>query len=170
MAIGPNKKAGEKGTNVRPSTTFTAERKKVYIGLVARSGRRVQSAKEIGVCYSTVCHHQNNDPDFAAAVDEAVDLYRDSIDEEVGRRGMKGVAEDIWYQGTVVGQRVVYSDQLLLAHARAHHPAYKEKSQEITLQGTVSMGLETLTDQDRDELKRILSMKAKEKEEKKVTS
>ena len=165
---GANKKKGEKGTNLRPSVKFDAKRRAEFIGIVSRTGRRVAASRELGVCYATVCQHQNKDSEFASAIAEAIDIYRDSIDEEVGRRGMKGIEEDIWYQGVIVGKKIVYSDQLLLAHAKAHHPAYKDKvEQDVTVQGVISMGLDELTTEDRTSLRELLRAKAKkaEKEE-----
>lgn len=158
---GPNKKAGEKGTNLRPTIAFTPKRKAEFIGTLARTGRKVASANQVGVSYATICQHMRKDLKFASAMEEALDLYRDSIDEEVGRRGKEGMTEEIWYQGTVVGTKMVYSDQLLLAHAKAHHPAYKDKLDAThTVTATVQLDLEELSDEDRADLRKLLQEKA----------
>jgi len=159
---GPNKRAGEKGRNLRPRTVFTPAKKLQFIGLIAKTGRRIESCAVIGVSSATVSIHLKKYPLFREQVEEAMDVYRDSIDAEVGRRGKDGYREEVWYQGEVVGEKMVYSDQLLIAHAKAHHPAYRDKVQVDQTSTSVSLGLEDLSDQDRADLRNLLKKRAEE--------
>ena len=162
---GPNKKAGEKGVNFRPTISFTDARKKKFVERLAETGRKCQTAREIGVSYGNVCRHYKKDKEFATAVEEAMDLYRDSIAEEIDRRGRIGWDEPIWYQGVQVGTVRKYDGTLLLAHARRHIPEYRDKLQvDQNVAGTVSLGLDELTTDDRTQLRELLQKKVEEQQ------
>lgn len=135
---GPNKRAGETGSNLRPSQAFTDHRKEQYLLELSRTGQIVASAYVVGVCKQTITNHRDKDVAFADAVLEAIDRYRDSIDAEIRRRGVEGVEEPVFYQGRVAGWVRKYSDALLIEHAKAHDPRYRNK---LKLDAVVSGGV-----------------------------
>lgn len=126
---GPNKRLGETGENTRPMEFFTPERKEMFLKQVSLCGQIVASCRAIGVAPATVKNHRAADNVFDQRVKDAVDLYRDWIDAEIRRRGFEGVEKPVFYQGQVVGWIKEFSDQLALAHAKAHDPRYRERSQ-----------------------------------------
>lgn len=152
---GANKKAGERGPNKKGMTKLDRNKKMQFIGLLARTGRRVQTAKALGLSYGNICLHMRKDPEFAQGIEEALEMHREQIDTEIDRRGREGVIEDIYYQGTIVGQRTVFSDTLLLAYAKAHHPAYRDRVQ-VDQIASADLGIQELSDEDRADLRRIL--------------
>jgi len=168
---GPNKKAGETGKNVRATFRFTEPRKAKFVGFVAETGRKHDSARRVGVSYATICLHARKDAAFAAAVEEALELHNDRIDEEIDRRGRLGISRDIWYQGVVVGREVNFSDRLLELRAKAKHPDYQDKltvDQTTTVHGMVDMGIGDLDPVDRAALRALLEAKVKEKQQDEV--
>jgi hypothetical protein len=154
---GANKKLGQRGNNTRPSTYFTPLLKQRYLEELARTGLKTNSARKLGISYGNVCLHIRKDAAFAQAVEEAMDQFRDSIEEAIDQRGRLGWDEPIYYQGTLVGHVKRYDTQLLLAQAKAHIPAYRDKAQSIQIQqNNVSLGLESLNADDRQVLREVL--------------
>lgn len=109
-----------------------------YLILVARTGQVCASAYAVGLNKATIYRHRDAEPEFDAAVSEAQERYRDWVDAEIRRRGIEGIEEPVFYQGRVVGWVRKFSDQLALAHAKAHDPRYREKLQvDATVNGGV---------------------------------
>lgn len=75
----------------------------------------------------------NEDPDLAAEAREARGYGDNTIRQEITRRAIEGVEEEVFGSlgsnaGTgVVGRRRVYSDRLLGMMAKAYLPEYREK-------------------------------------------
>jgi len=108
---------------------FDDHAKEQFLLFVARSGQLVSSAAQTGVSSQTIRNHREADPAFDERVKDAVERYRDSVDAEIKRRGIDGIEEPVFYQGVVVGWLRRYSDALALAHAKAHDPRYRERTQ-----------------------------------------
>jgi hypothetical protein len=103
--------------------------KEQFLLFLSRSGQLVSSAAQAGVSSQTVRNHREADPEFDTLVEDAISRYRDSVDAEIKRRGIDGIEEPVFYQGVVVGWLRRYSDALALAHAKAHDPRYRERTQ-----------------------------------------
>lgn len=146
-------------------TAFTAPRKERYCEVLLETGEHVLARKEVGVSRATVNNHRRKYPEFAEREEEALRLYRASLSKEIHRRGVEGVVKDIYWQGQVVGQEIVYSDRLLLEHARRHMPEYRERlsvDQKTEHSGFVGLGaLQELSPESQDDLRRILQREAK---------
>jgi hypothetical protein len=106
---------------------FNDDKRATFLEWYAKTGRVGESAKAAGVHNCTVLEHRKKDPDFDQACKEAYDLYRESLEQEIERRGKEGVLDPIFQSGILVGHKRVYSDTLMLAHARRHIPEYREK-------------------------------------------
>lgn len=166
--LGPNRRAGERGFNVKARVDFTDERKKLYLEELARTGRKYWSAAHAGVAGITVLKHSRLDPEFAEAEEEALRIYGDRVDQEIGRRGIEGVQEAVYHEGVIVGWKTRYSDTLLMAHAKAHNPLYKERvevDQKVTGEVSVGLGLEQLNAAQRDLLRQMLLAGSEESED-----
>jgi len=86
---------------------------------------------------------RNSDKEFAALWQEALDAYAGRVRAEVQRRGMEGVLEDVYHQGHVVGQRRVFSDQLLILEAKRVDREYREAAAsgpKVTVTATATAG------------------------------
>lgn len=98
------------------------EMKERYIQLVAETGLLAKSAIALGSTRESMDYHRSKDPVFAEAVQEALEVFRDGLEQEIVRRAVQGTDEDVYYQGSVVGQKKNYSDYLLLALMKRHRP------------------------------------------------
>ena len=117
---------------------FTDEKKAVWLQWYAMTGRVGQSSKAAGVDNSTVNQHRKLYPEFDHACRDAYDLYREKLEEEIERRAVDGCLDPIFQSGILVGHKRVFSDTLMLAHAKRHIPEYREKhSVDVTLKGGV---------------------------------
>lgn len=116
-------------TERKAHVTLTPERMLVFLEHVAKTGRRYEAALVAGVSYETVRRHRKANDFFAEAWETAVAIHRDGIDREIARRGIEGVDEPVWQKGEFMGYVRKYSDSLLLAHAKKHDPAYRDKAQ-----------------------------------------
>lgn len=65
------------------------------------------------------------DPEAYNRIREAQMLGWQSLESVAYKRAVKGVTEDVYYQGLVVGQRKVYSDGLLSQLLKARVPGYQ---------------------------------------------
>jgi hypothetical protein len=106
------------------------ETKYAYLVQYAVTGRKRDAARAVGTHFNTVARQKKLDPEFAAACDDAYEMYKEQVIEtEVHRRGIEGWDEPVYQGGRVVGSVRKYDSALLLAHARRHIPEYREKYQ-----------------------------------------
>lgn len=80
---------------------------------MAECGILTDAAEMAGVDRVTVWRRRQTDPEFATAVDEAIDMASDKLEREARRRAIDGVEEPIYQGGQLVGTRLVFSDSLL---------------------------------------------------------
>lgn len=117
--IGINKAAGEK--------VFGQELKEEYLRCVAQCGVLNTSAYAVGIHPLTALRHRKEDPEFAQAVELALELHREVVNMRVYERAIDGVLEPIIFQGQVTGYKRVFDNQLLLALAKKVDPGFREK-------------------------------------------
>lgn len=75
---------------------FDDDQKHIFLREYAATGLKCRSAEKATVSLLTINNHIDNDPDFAEAVDEALQTYRDSVVQEVNRRGKVGVLKPVY--------------------------------------------------------------------------
>lgn len=105
-------------------TRFTQRRKEIYLAELRRTGRKEYGRIAANVSATCVQQHRKKDPNFLEAEEQAMLAYNLSLEEEIHRRGVEGVAKPT----TVAGKRELvrdYSDRLLIEKARAHIDEYK---------------------------------------------
>ena len=140
---------------------FTPDVVERYLAQLRACGRHAESAHAAGISPNVIRIHQRDDPNFFQQCQEATAEYIESIDREVARRGVEGYDRIIYYQGVMIGTERVYSDALLLAHAKAHHPAYGDRSKvEMQVSAAPALGLSELSDEDRAALRELLRKRA----------
>jgi hypothetical protein len=115
---------------------LSIERKAAFLAELSRHGIATRAARAASPhsespsgCLSTFKDARANDPEFAAAWDNAVDFARSEIEHEIYRRAQEGVDEPVYggrYKEEVVGTVRRYSDRLLELRARAMLPAYRD--------------------------------------------
>lgn len=122
----------------RRKFVFDDEAKYAFLEHLAENGRIPSAARHIGTLSTVAKAEIKADSEFAEAVEEALLLYNDKIIGEIHRRAIEGVEKGIYYKGDRIDTELVYSDNLLIAHAKANIEKYRDKSkQEVVITGGV---------------------------------
>lgn len=157
----------------RKQEPLTEERKDLFLAALAECGNIGEAARQAspraqGDASATFRDARRRDPGrFGAAVEDALEAFRDKIRQEAYRRGIQGVPVDvIGPTGAVIGKRVVASDRVLLELMRGrlkeHQPVKRvEAAVEQTVTQTTrheSLGtyLARMSRSNRAKLKEIL--------------
>lgn len=137
--------------NVNFGATHLAEqaalRRSLALSGIRQHGTISAGARAAGVVRHTVNGWRNDDEEFAEAVTQALEDYRDSLSEEITRRGRDGYEEPVVYQGRLCyrvnedGSLMLddnfepivltvrkYSDRLLELNAKAFDDRYRDRS------------------------------------------
>lgn len=101
---------------------FTRARQKAFLEAVAETGNLSEACRAVNITPSTYAYHREKYPDFAEALAFAKTKGLALLEEEMRRRGVKGWKEEVFQKGELVGYVTKYSDNLLLAQARAQAP------------------------------------------------
>jgi hypothetical protein len=115
--------------------------KKNFIEALMQTGNVSESVKQAGTYRRTVYDWKKTDEAFAAAWEDALEHYADSLEFHADDRA-KGWLEPIFdKEGNVVGHKRKYSDLLLMFRLKAIRPEkYRERiDQNVT--GNVTVGL-----------------------------
>lgn len=144
---------------------FTVGRKNHYLRIVRECGEEVLARADVGVSWGTVKSQLEADPAFREGLAEAYRQHGAVYAKEMKRRGVDGYQEPVFgSQGPGAGSGIVgwvtrYSDRLLLEQARKFDKAYIAKTvveQTTTVKGSPSLGLDKLSAESREDLRRIL--------------
>lgn len=84
-----------------------------FLGALAECGILSQAAEAAGVDRATVWRRRQDDAEFSAACDQAIDMAADKLEAEARRRALEGVEEPVYQGGQLIGTKTVYSDSLL---------------------------------------------------------
>ena len=86
------------------------------------------AAKAAGISRQSHYRWLKTDPDYPGRYQEAKAESAQLLEDEAVRRARDGVVEQIYYQGQVVGQKLNYSDTLLIFLLKAANPEkYRER-------------------------------------------
>lgn len=110
---------------------FTPDLKQRIVTMLTRSGVIEHVLAFLQVSRRDYEASRQLDPDFADACDDAVSVRKHAIEEEITRRAIDGWEEPIFTVRNGVREQCgsvrKFSDALLLALAKRHIPAYREK-------------------------------------------
>lgn len=124
--------------HARGKTRLTAERKRIFLEHLARSGivaeaARVASPHSMHGAISTFRKERGRDHEFAQAWDEALDHAVGVLEAEAFRRAVEG-----WDEPTRFGPVRKHSDRLLELMLKARSPRYHERRRyEVDAKSTV---------------------------------
>ena len=85
-----------------------------FIAYLSECGNVSESAKMAAIVRQAAYNHRYKNPEFAKAWDEALAIGLQALEDEARRRAYRGVKEDVYYKGDVIGQVKKYSDTLLI--------------------------------------------------------
>lgn len=84
-----------------------------FLAALAECGVLTQAAAVAGVDRVTVWRRRQDDAEFNAACEQAIDMAADKLEAEARRRAIEGVEEPVYQGGQLIGTKTVYSDSLL---------------------------------------------------------
>ena len=104
---------------------------------IKRYGVLIPVVEALHLSYATIQKHRNEktpvifegeETTFDKVIDYAYQFYIEWCEKEISRRAFRGVTEDIYYKGVIVGQRRVFSDTLAMFRLKALAPEkYRER-------------------------------------------
>ena len=80
-------------------TKFTAKKKAAFLDLLRSGTRRCAAARAVGIDRSTAYRHSRDDPDFAAAVEEAETEANEVVEDALFKAATEGgnvTAMQVW--------------------------------------------------------------------------
>lgn len=102
------------GTIALAKTFRTPANLEIVLNVLRNGGSLRMAALAVGVHRHTVdIDWRRADPEFAAAVEQAMEEGTDRLEEEAIRRGRDGVVKPVFQGGEQVGEITEYSDKLL---------------------------------------------------------
>lgn len=106
-----------------------------------------------GIARSTAYLEREQDPNFAAAWDEAVEDGCDLLEKALFTRAVRGVTKTIFYQGEPCGEETAFSDTAAIFLLKGHRPEkYRERADVTSGDQPISVQL-YLPQNSRDEPK-----------------
>lgn len=117
-----------------------------FLAVLSETGSVARSCEAAGISQSSAYSARRLRPDFEKEWEEALQKAADDIEQEIRRRGLKGVKEDVYFQGQIVGERINYSDTLLMFYAKGLMPEkYRDRiSADINSKVTVDLSSEIM--------------------------
>ena len=117
---------------------FDEKRQEVFLRNYRETGLFNVSARAAAVCPETVRDRRRKDKGFDKQIEEALQDYREIVEQEVRTRAVDGWDEPVYYKGDVVGHINKKSDRMLELHVKRHIPEYRERqSMDLNVTGGV---------------------------------
>ncbi len=96
-------------------TIRTAKNRARFLEAVVEAGGNVRKACQmVHLSRNALYQWRDEDPEFAAAWEAALQRGADVLEDEARRRAVEGVPEPVLYRGQVIGAVRKYSDMLLI--------------------------------------------------------
>lgn len=115
--VDPVNTVRRKYTKDRPAVQFgdkrSAGRKASFVTVLAQGGTIRAACDAAGIARITAFRWKKEDAEFSSQWDDAIEEGTDVMEEEAMRRAVDGVHRPIYYQGSLVGTQLEYSDKLL---------------------------------------------------------
>lgn len=104
--------------------------RKLFVAQLKVNGNVTRAAQTAEIERSTAYRLREQDATFRADWDEAIEMWKDRLEEEADRRAREGTLKAVFYKGQVVGFENEYSDTLMQTLLKAARPEkYKERIQ-----------------------------------------
>lgn len=131
-------------------TPKKSTRQEIFLDDFAVHGNVSKACRTARIERKTVYRWKEQSDAFLFRYNEAKETAKDAIREEIYRRGHDGYDEDVYQLAKHAGTIHKYSDSLLMFHAKALMPEYREKQtieQNINLTICTEWGAGALTDE-----------------------
>lgn len=103
-------------------TKRTLKKRDRFIKALADSANITEACEFAGLTRSHAYTMREQDPEFAAEWESAIETAVDKMEKECARRAFNGVMEPVFYQGQECGVIPRYSDTLAIFLLKAHRP------------------------------------------------
>ncbi|TDR82195.1 terminase [Paludibacterium purpuratum] len=104
------------------TTKATPEKLAQFLEVLATTANVSAAAKKVRIDRTHMYRLRDDDPEFAAAWDEAVKLGTAALEDEAVRRAHDGTLKPVFYKGERCGTIREYSDTLLIFLLKARDP------------------------------------------------
>lgn len=121
------KKMRVRGRGKHLSVRQRAQVQATFLDAFAKTANVTESCEIAGIHRSTVYDWQEHDEAFSLQYHVAEAEANDRIRTEIRRRAIDGWDEDVYQLGHFAGKVRKYSDTLLIFHAKARMPEYRDK-------------------------------------------
>ncbi len=108
-------------------TKFTPQIQTAFLKLYRECGVINTCAHTLQISPETPRQHALKHEDFKEGMAEALQDYRDMLENEAHRRAVTGIKRAIYYKGEVVGHELLYSDRILELKLKRNIPEYRDK-------------------------------------------
>lgn len=124
-------------------------KKRAFLAAYARVGTVLHAAEMAKISREMHRLWLQNDPEYAAAFEEAKAMFAERLEREALRRAVEGVEEPIYQNGQLVGTRLRHSDKLLELLLKGHLPSrYRERQDVHITSDPVTVRLQMLNPDD----------------------
>ncbi len=113
--------------------TTTQDKQAAFLVAFAQTAIVRASAQDAGISRRTVYDWLEHDEAFSLAFNQAKEDARDVLRAEIYRRAHDGWDEPVWGPTALKGTVRKYSDTLLIFHAKAMMPEYRDKSATVNV-------------------------------------
>lgn len=103
-------------------TSRTDRAREAFIATLRESCNVSEAARAAGIGRSTAYEWRDDDPEFAAAWDDAEQEAADKLEREAWRRAVEGTDKPVTFQGAITATYKEYSDRMLEILLKAHRP------------------------------------------------
>lgn len=131
--------------------------KPVFLAQLNLAPNVAAACRAANIDRTTAYSHKQDDPEFSAAWDQALELSLDEAEGELHRRAVLGYEKPVYQGGELVGHLQEYSDTLLIFMLKSRRrPIYGERlAIEIDLTGATDEQLRRI--QAGEDPKRVLA-------------
>jgi len=84
-----------------------------FLAALSECGILSHASELAGIDRVSVWRRRQDDAEFAAACDRAIEMAADKLEAEARRRAIDGWEEPVYQGGQLIGSKTVYSDSLL---------------------------------------------------------
>lgn len=113
----------------------TPECKVAFLSVLSLTCNIGEACDAIGVCRETVIGWRRYDAEFSKEWADAMQIGAEVLEDEAKRRAFKGVLEDVYHRGEVVGKTRKYSDALAMFILRGELPEKHRDRKSVELSG-----------------------------------
>jgi hypothetical protein len=103
-------------------TIRTPENREAFLDALSETANVTAACERVGISRRAIYEWREEDPDFVAAWERALNLGTDALEDEAVRRGREGTVKPVFYKGEECGGVREYSDTLLIFMLKARRP------------------------------------------------